>query len=56
LKIRLLLDDEERTADVKLDLDEGYVILTLDDPYATEIRFDWASVEELAKKMKEVPS
>lgn len=53
LKIRVLLDEVERTAKVKLDSDEGYVILTLDDPYGTEIKFDWANIEELAKKMKE---
>ena len=50
---RLLLDDVERTAEVKLDPDQGYVILVLNDLYGTEIRFDWATIEELAKKMKE---
>jgi len=50
-KIPVMLDDEDREAEVTLDPDEGYVILVLNDSYGTEIKFDWHTIVQLNREM-----
>jgi hypothetical protein len=49
-KIELIIDDETKTAKVKFDHEEGYLILTCNDYNRTEIRFHLADIEKLGKK------
>jgi hypothetical protein len=51
-KIELIIDGETKTAKVKFDHEEGYLILTCNDYNRTEIRFHLADIEELGKESR----
>jgi len=51
-KCEVIVDGETKTADVKFDHGEGWLILILDDDNATELRFNLADIEELGARSK----
>lgn len=52
MRVKARVDGEEQEVTVTFDEEEGYIILTFSDYNATEIRFDWKTIEEISEKAK----